>query len=268
MGYVKTPAEIADFQQRLGAPRFLSARMLSVQFKTRRETVARLLPPGLTPAAEPIAIALIGEWRHTNCIEGFAGGHLSLLARHGEHEGAYCLSMPMSTDRAILFGRDLFGEPKKLARVTLEVGANRAHGRIERWGQTVLEIDASLGAELGPAEGESHAFHYKFFPASNGIGLEADPVLVLASFRSALHRTRSATATLRLGATAHDPLAEVEIVELLSAAYSEGDVLASARSLATVDRQAFLPYAYGKVDDWTLLDNEHERAQGAQRAAG
>jgi len=35
-------------------------------------------------------------------------------------EASYCLAMPMSTDVAIIFGRELFGEPKKQGRVSLE----------------------------------------------------------------------------------------------------------------------------------------------------
>jgi hypothetical protein len=66
-----------------------------------------------------------------------------------------------------------------------------------------------------------------------------------------------------LGETAHDPLAEVEIVEVISVAYSEADSYARTRSLTTVDAEAFLPYAYGKVDDWTVLDNEKEAPWGA-----
>ncbi len=262
MGFVKTPVELARIQSALGDPHFFSAQMLSVEFLTRPETVRRLLPPGLEPVAEPIATAMIGRWGRSNCVHAFEGGSLNLVARHGEAVGAYCLAMPMSTDRAIIFGRELFGEPKKQARVELSRSGCRMRGRIERYGIPVLEIDATLEGESPAGESESNAFHYKFLPASDGRGLEFDPILVQATFRSVLTRIEHGRATLRLGHTAHDPYAEVEILQIRGVTYSEGDIYASARSIATVSRETFLPFAYGKVDDWTALDNEKEAPFG------
>ena len=43
-----------------------------------------------------------------------------MRARYQGIEANYCLAMPMSTDVAIIFGRELFGEPKKQGRVRLE----------------------------------------------------------------------------------------------------------------------------------------------------
>jgi acetoacetate decarboxylase len=102
MGFVKTPEEIARIQARLSAPAFLSSEVVAVTFRTRPEIVERLLPPGLEPVEEPLASAMVGRWGRSNCVHAFEGGALYLRARHGDLEGDYCLSMPMSTDRAII----------------------------------------------------------------------------------------------------------------------------------------------------------------------
>ena len=258
MGFVKSPEEIARIQQVLAEPHFFSSEAVTVEFRTRPEIVERLLPPGLVPADEPLASATIGRWGRSNCVHAFAGGSLNLRARHGDAVGSYCLSMPMSTDRAIIFGRELFGEPKKQADVSFERTGDRVAASCWRYGSPIIEIEAVLERELPAGESRSRAFHYKFLPRADGRGLESDPVLVMASFESKLNRISSGTGVLRLANTVHDPLGEVEIVEILAARYSEGDVYASARGVATVRAEDFLPYAYGKIDDWTALDNEKE----------
>ncbi len=267
MGFVKTPEELARIQQTLSAPSFLSAEMLTVEFRTRPEIVEHLLPPGLEPVDEPIASAAVGRWGRSNCVHAFEGGALYLRARHGDLEGDYCLSMPMSSDRAIIFGRELFGEPKKQCTVEFACSGVSARGRAVRYGAPIIAIDARLEREEPASESRSAAFHYKFLPAAHGVGLEADPVLVVAEFDLQLTRIATGSGTLQLGDTVHDPLGEVEIVEITSVTYSEGDIYGRCRALANVDAEAFLPYAYGKVDDWTALDNEKEAPWGRLDAA-
>ena len=57
---------------------------------------------------------MIGRWQ-SNCVGDYCGGALYVAARHEGVEGDYVLAMYMDADPAIVFGRDLFGEPKKRA---------------------------------------------------------------------------------------------------------------------------------------------------------
>lgn len=265
MGFVKSPEEIARIQAVLAEPRFLSAEVVTVEFLTRPDIVKSVLPPGLQPAAEPIATATIGRWGRSNCVHAFAGGSLNVRAQHGELVGDYCLAMPMSTDRALIFGRELFGEPKKLADTLLECLGTSVRGRCVRYGRPIIEIEVDLDREVPPGESRRNVFHYKFLPRSDGRGLEADPVLVLASFDIKQRRVVTGRGRLRLGRTAHDPLGDIEIVETRGGSYVESDIAGRARSLTTVPAEAFLPYAYGKVDNWTRLDNEGDAPWGDVR---
>ncbi len=58
---------------------------------------------------------MIGRWQ-SNCVGDYCGGAIYVAARHEGVEGDYVLAMYMDADPAIIFGRDLFGEPKKQAR--------------------------------------------------------------------------------------------------------------------------------------------------------
>src|SRR5258708_31200105 len=129
MGFVRSSEEIARIQDTLSHPRFVGAEMLSVDFLPAPEFVQWVLPPGLEPADEPRVRAMIGRWR-SNCVADFDGGAIYVAARHGELEGDYVLAMYMDRDQPMIFGRELFGEPKKQAVRRLQ----RRGPPMARWG--------------------------------------------------------------------------------------------------------------------------------------
>ncbi len=265
MGFVKTREEIARIQATLAEPHFFSAQMLTIQYLTKPEIVRYILPPGLQPTDQPLVTAMVGRWGRSNCVHAFTGGALYVRAKHKGYVGDYCLAMPMSTDTAIIFGRELFGEPKKQATTTLERQGNTLRGSCVRYGQPIISIEATMDRTEAISESGFVNFHYKFLPKSDGQGLEWDPVLVMATFKTKVTLAERGKGHLFLGHTVHDPLGEVEIVELLEATYTEGDIYSRCQTLATINTAEFLPYAYGKIDDWTALNNEAEEPWGQVR---
>ncbi len=256
MGFVKTPQEIAAIERVMKAPRFVGAEMLMIDFLTKPETVKAILPPGLEPTKEPMITAMVGRWR-SNCVADFTGGAIYVMARHKEIEAPYVLSMFMDQDSAIVFGRDLFGEPKKQAKTTLQRRGDFMHGYVERHGVRLIDIRATLTKDLGPASASGMNFNIKATPASNGDGCEDDPILTLAEFDNRLTTRREGSGILRLGSTVHDPLGDLPIVKVVRANYIEGDLLSRCRSIARLDRKAYVPYLYGRLDDWSQLDTEN-----------
>ena len=267
MGFVKTSEEIASIQARLAEPRFLSAQLLTVQYLTRPEIVRHVLPPGLEPTEQPVATVMLGHWGRSNVCHAFSGACFYVQARHKEHVGDYCLAMQMSTDAAIIFGREVFGEPKKYAKTTLERSGTTLRGRVERYGSPIIRIEATMQKKEPPTEGGFTNFHYKFLPKCDGQGLEGDPVLVMASFKTKPTLIESGMATLTLANTVLDPLGEIEILEVLGASYVEADTYSRCQALARIDTEAFLPYAYSKNDDYAALDNEAGAPGGHVRVA-
>lgn len=258
MGFVKTPEEIKRIQATLAEAHFMSAKLLTVRYLTKPDIVEHVLPPGLEPTDEPIATLLMGHWGRSNVCHAFSGACFYVQARHGENVGDYCLAMQMSSDAAIIFGREAFGEPKKYAITTLDRAGDTLTGTVTRYGQTIIEAEAKMEAPVAnPPDGFTN-FHYKFLPKCDGKGLEADPILIMASFKTSNAKVESGTATLKLANTPLDPLGEIEIVEMLDAFYTEADTVARCKELARIDAAAFLPYAYSKFDDYAVMDNEAE----------
>jgi acetoacetate decarboxylase len=257
MRFVRTDEDAAAVREAIRRPAFLDATTLSVGFRTDPDVVEELLPPGLEPADEPLARAEVVSVGRSNCVGPFDGGGLYVRARHGDREGAYCLSMPMSTDAAVRWGRETLGEPKKRAEVTLDRTDDRVRGTVTRHGDRLLELDATLTEERDPAPGETTVFHYKYLPAASGEGFHADPALVAVTIESEPTGAERGTADVSLASTAHDPLAALPIESIRGAAYAETDLALSAEEVANVDPEAFEPYAFGVgMDDWLALANE------------
>jgi acetoacetate decarboxylase len=127
-------------------------------------------------------------------------------------------------------------------------------GWVERGGVRLIELDADLTDDLGPAEGHGSNFNFKAQPAADGSGLEDDAVLTLADFKLSLTTNRQGTGSVRLRGTVHDPLDEIDIIDVKRATYIEGTLDSSCRALTRVPAEDFLPYAYGRLDYWPALD--------------
>lgn len=257
MEFLRPEEEVTAIREAVSRPKFLDTTALTVSFRTDPDAVERLLPPGLEPADRPLARAEVVSVGRSNCVGPFDGGGLYVRARHGNRAGAYCLSMPMSTDAAVRWGRETLGEPKKRAEVTLDWTGDRARGTVTRHGERLLDIDARLTEPQEPRSGEATVFHYKYLPAASGEGFHADPALVAVTLASEQTDAQRGSADLSLGSTPHDPLGSLPVESVRGVTCAETDIALSAEEVATVDPEAFEPYAFGVgMDDWLALAND------------
>jgi acetoacetate decarboxylase len=254
MGFVRTAEEIAAIERVVSEPHFVSGERLTVEFLTDQETYERLLPPPLEPAEAPLVIAGVGRWR-SNCVGDYAGGSISLAARHEGVTGSFAVAMWMDSEPAIVFGRDVFGEPKKLASSNLFRDDDRVHAWIDRHGVRLVAIAGDLGDELGPSETERVAFNYRSRPTAGGIGLDGPAVLTAARFTTTIRSRREGSGSVELTGTVHDPLDELRVASVLRAEYQEHDLVARCEAVATVPAEDFLPYHYGRIDDVLALNS-------------
>jgi acetoacetate decarboxylase len=255
MGFVKRPDEIDRIQHALSNPRFVNGEMLTVDFLTDPDVVAEILPPPLDPADQPRITAMIGRWQ-SNCVGDFHGGAIYVSARHDGVDGDYVLAMYMDGDVPTIYGRDLFGEPKKLAESDLFRHGDVFHGRLERNGVEIMELHATLPNDLGAFNAEGVNFNFKARPSADGIGLQEDAILTRARFDTRVAAAREGTGSVTLRSTVHDPLGDLPVGAVLRAAFIEVDLIGSCEAIATTPADVFLPYHHGRHDDWSALDTE------------
>ena len=253
--FVKEPAEVRRILSVVAAPSFRGIRSLNVTFETDPAVAAELLPPPLAPASEALVMVSIYDVAQSNCVGPFRGASVDLACRFEGQEGLYCLAMPMSTDTAVIFGRELYAEPKKLADIRLdEFGGVHLRGTVTRRGIAIIEVRAQLpdGARDVAGAREQRRYHFKFLPAADGSGFAASPELIEVTHHTTTSRLARGTGTLIFRESGHDPLIDIPVLSVTGVTYSEGDTHTTARLAAPVDPEAFLPYAFGKVDDLTV----------------
>jgi len=255
MGFVKTSEEIANIEHALRYPRFVNGEMVNVDFLTEPEFVASVLPPPLEPADTPRVTAMVGRWQ-SNCVGDFFGGAIYVAARHDGIDGDYVLAMFMDGDIPTIYGRELFGEPKKLATSGVYRRGDHFTGWVDRGGVRLIELNIDVPEDLGPSQAEGVNFNFKARPASNGVGLEEDAILTRATFQASFRVARTGSARMVLRGTVHDPLDEIPVVSIIRGRFVECDLIARCESIATVPAETFAPYHHGRNDDWSALDTE------------
>jgi acetoacetate decarboxylase len=252
--FIKTLDEIRRIQKTYSRGHFLAAKSLTVTFETAPETVSELLPPPLEPAPEPLGSAWVGEIGNSNSVGPFLGAALYLKARFGDIIGDYCVSMPVSTPEALVFGRELYGEPKKLANLIFEQQDEHVWGYAERHRIRFLSLRGRMTGAAATGRRETSTFHFKFTPRADGIGFDCPPQLIHVTGDTNIKVGRRGRGELVFRDSAHDPVSDIPVRQVIEAVYTEGDVYTTGRVLCDVDPDEFLPYAFGKMDAIDLVE--------------
>ena len=123
-----------------------------------------------TSALVKVTIATVDMGRG---IPVFGAGTFAVRARHGDEVGYYPLVMPMTTEQAVVGGRETFGEPKKLGEVTLERDGDRVRGRLHPHGRHLRRGRSARSPASWPLPPEDHRvdFYLKFLLDPGGQGV-------------------------------------------------------------------------------------------------
>ncbi len=248
MRFVKTTDEVKGIQAIYARPHFMATRSLTVMFETTPEAVRALLPPPLEPTPEAVGSAWVGDIGNSNCVGPFMGAALYVRARYGDLVGDYCVTMPMSTTEAVTFGRELYGEPKKLAKIVFERQGEHVWGSAERNEIRYLSLRGRMEGGGPTGRHQASTFHFKYLPRPDGSGFDHPPVLVHVATEVSVQAAERGKGELVLRDSPHDPVADIPVTQVIGAVYTEGVSYTSGKVLCEVDPEAFLPYSFGKMD--------------------
>ena len=250
MGFVKTQAELAAYFE-TPARFFKGARMLGASFETRPELIARLLPPPLSPADAPLATVFIAEYPETNLGPGYREAALLLRCQHAGEVGTYCLSMPIDSEEVrCTNGRDIFGFPKKLARIHLEREGEVARGWVERHGVRFFELKVTLMSSLPELPPTGPSFLFKASPRVDlRPGFDGPVLLCRQDTELSTKSVEVGMPELTFRESARDPWAELEVVSPLAGFYLVSDnTMRPGAVVAEVDGAAYLPHYFKMID--------------------
>jgi acetoacetate decarboxylase len=245
----RTPEQVENREVKATSVGAWSASLTAV-YETDPDVVAAVLPPPLEPTGEPLVRVSVARVDLGEGRPPFGAGTFAVQARHEGQVGNYPLVMPMTTEQSVIGGRETFGEPKKLAEVTLDRDGDRVVGRVARLGTTFIEVAGTVVEDL-PVPDDLHRidFYFKFLPAPDGKGFDGEPALVYC------HRTESARSLARVDGTVtlresrFDPVADLPVRRLVSLTLSERRSVQTGEIVTRVPGEWIAPYAHQRYDD-------------------
>jgi acetoacetate decarboxylase len=229
------------------------SKALTAVWETDPEVIAAVLPPPLAPIdGEPIVRCTITIVQMP-VGPSFGAGWLGVRARHGDVVGEYPLFMPMTTEQSVIGGRETYGEPKKIGEVWSKRDGDAVEGVIARMGFTLVEIRGRVTEPRDPYELDKRDFWFKFMPASNGVGLEADGVLVYGEKHESARVHEGVDGEVILKDSPLDPVADLVVRRVIDINWTERASTQVGHTVCSVPAADLLPYVHQRYDDLSVL---------------
>ncbi|MGW3287811.1 acetoacetate decarboxylase family protein [Streptomyces sp. NPDC001002] len=212
------------------------------------DAVAAVLPPPLKPTGRPLVRVNISKVQ----LPGYplGAGSFAVAAAHDGVEGWYPLVMPMTHERALTGGREVFGEPKKLGEVVVDREGLVVHASLARHGIAFVEVRGAVTERLPlPEPSRKTDFYFKFLPAVDGSGFDTEPVLVHCVRHEKVRKLERVTGDVVLRESMYDPVADLPVRRLVEITLGEKTSDQRGRVVERVDAQALLPYIHQRYDD-------------------
>lgn len=244
--WVRQPAEPAGGDHQL--PPITS---LEVVYRTSPGLVPAVVPPPL--AAAPDAKVHL---RFTDIDLDFGAhrwqekvGWFGVDVTYDGRPGEYPLLIPIDLEPAIAISRERFGEPKKLAELTMERTGQDVRATMSRQGVTFAEVVGTVTGEAPvPEPYETRQFWFKYLPAVSGRGFDGDVILVQVDQVRSPVSVETVDAKVVLRDLSSAPLADLPVEELVSVQWTARRATAKPRVVGAVDPVAFEPYSFARFD--------------------
>ncbi|WP_211261485.1 acetoacetate decarboxylase family protein [Pseudonocardia acaciae] len=218
----------------------VTVRWLTVQYRTRADIVASLLPAPLQPADDALAAIWVAEFLGaefrlpdgtTERRPPYPQAGISVRCRHGDQLGAYPLTFFIEGLNHGTLGREIFGLPKKQARSVLlrEDPSGVTGGVTSANGIDVVTVRAHR-PPVEPAAVDpipdwfAHHFPLKLIPSAEGTGYDVNKLVQVPFRTSGATGGWVGTGDVVLTPSTADPLHLVECVEVVEARYGRVDL--------------------------------------------
>ena len=226
------------------------ATTLVATYESDPDAIAAVLPPPLRPPSEPLVRVTVATVDVGRGYGVFGAGTFAVHCSYEDTPGDFALVMPMTTEQAVIGGRETFGEPKKLAEIVLENEGGEVRGAFTRMGVTFLEVAGEVEAESDPApERTRSSFYLKFLPSPTGKGFDGDPVLVHVRRHERTRRQWQVRGEVILRESRFDPVADLPVRVLRDIELAERSSLQTGEVVATLPADWIAPYAHQRYDD-------------------
>jgi acetoacetate decarboxylase len=233
------------------------ATTLVATYETDPEAIAAVLPAPLSPPSEALVRVTIATVDVGRGYPVFGAGTFAVHARHEAVDGDYALVMPMTTEQAVVGGRETFGEPKKLADIDLVHDDARVRGSFTRMGTTFLEVTGSITGEVEPMPDRTRtSFYLKFLPSPTGKGFDGEPMLVHVRRDERTRRLWNVDGEVILRESRFDPVADLPVLRLRGIELAERSSVQTGEVVATLPADWVTPFVHQRYDDLSPVGSD------------
>jgi acetoacetate decarboxylase len=233
------------------------ATTLVATYESDPDAIAAVLPPLFSPPAEPLVRVTVATVDVGRGYPVFGAGTFAVHCRHEDVDGDYALVMPMTTEQAVIGGRETFGEPKKLAEVALERDGDTVRGSFTRMGTTFVAISGTITGEQPPTPDRTRtSFYLKFLPSPTGKGFDGDPLLVYCRRDEKTRSLWQVDGEVVLTESRFDPVADLPVRRLRSIELAERSSIQTGEVMGAVPADWVTPYVHQRYDDLSPVGSD------------
>lgn len=207
---------------------YIDARLFLAMFNPPEDAVQDLLPAPLRPSQMPLAALMIGEMP---CKETGTFMEAGLIVQcvfdnpetKEEEVGVYFAYNYANTDVAITSGREIWGYPRKLAKISLDWKGDTITGKVVRDKTTIFKASCKMEDE-GAWIDSGPNINAKVIPSPSGEGYDL-AVLTAAYLEYTIKNGRSGEVKIKIQSGPRDDLSPVKIDTPMIAQYFDCDML-------------------------------------------
>lgn len=259
MGRVRYVKSMRDLEREQGSDsNFLQGAVRSIRcvYETDAEVAQAVVPKPLEASVRSevcVSFSAAAMQVSPDVTIEIRSASFGVRVDYDDKPGSYLLTMPATSEQAVVVGRERFGEPKKLADVEFDGEGARVSAKVERMGIRYLAVRATRVEELGPREVREYGYCFKAFPGCTpGKGFDQDPQLVRLEWRHDFVRVWRLDGELELRDSPFDPVADLPVRRIVKFEYTEGTTLSSGRVLRPVPGDWLLPFLHQRYDDFAV----------------
>jgi acetoacetate decarboxylase len=252
--FVKSLEELMQQAQERAAagPLQTESQSILIEYLSDPEAVKAVVPKPLVPNGEGRVQASFGyaTMRLGPNVEIPIGTwNFAVHVTYEGKPGTYVVGMAFDDEVTVITGREIYGEPKKLAAIKFDVNGDSAAASVTRHGIPFAAFKGTLGAAIEPQEFIDNAYTFKFTMNPDGSGFDHDPQMLRLVWRHKELEARDVSGELVLTESAFDPVIDLPVKQLVAARWSRRLTSSSGENVCTIPPFDMFPFVGQRYDD-------------------
>jgi len=238
-------------------PEFLPSTVRSIRcvYETDPAVAAAVVPRPLVPGERPevcVTFSHVAMQLGPGVTFEIGSTIFGVRASYDGTPGIWLVTMPMTSEQAVVPGRETYGEPKKIASIDFTAEGDRVAARVTRMGIPYLEVEGTLAESLPPRDFVEYGWCVKAFPScEKGKGFDQEPLLVRLAWQHHHERVQRVAGALTLRESPFDPVADLPVRRLVTLEYEVGRTESNGKVLRSIPGEWLLPFLHQRYDDPT-----------------